>query len=366
MSTQNQITTTPLNKIKSLLSSDTMKAQFAAALPKHLSAERFCRIAITALTRTPKLVNCTQESLFKCLLDLSALGLEPDGRRAHLIPYGDQCTLIIDWKGLAEMAMRSGVIAKLHADIVCENDIFAYNLGEIVQHTVDWKRDRGPMYAAYAMAVTKDGPVFVQVLTKAEIDGIRKRSKSGNNGPWVTDYNEMAKKTAFRRLSKWLPLSAEFRDAVEKDSDEVVYTERDITPATRATAPVPELLRDGPTMPQPAAEPERPAATAPLEEQPDAWLPPHEDGAETGDFSTPSLAEEAKARPAAQKPAKKIDWKSHVIHFGKGTEGKKLGELEGSIRQWFIDTWLPTAKEATNATKDDLALIAALEAIPSA
>ena len=72
------------------------------------------------------------------------------------------------------------------------------------------------------------------VLTKDEIDGIRKRSRSGNNGPWVTDYNEMAKKTAFRRLAKWLPLSAEFRDAVEKDDD--LPTEKDVTPRVVARA----------------------------------------------------------------------------------------------------------------------------------
>jgi recombination protein RecT len=223
-----------VNDLRSIITSDKMKQQFAAALPQHLTPDRFCRIALTALTRTPKLADCTQESLMRCLLDLSAYGIEPDGRRAHLIPYGNQCTLILDWKGLAELAMRSGIIAKLHADIVCENDVFEYNLGEVVQHKIDFKAPRGEMYAAYAMAVTKDGPVFVAVLNKDEIDGIRKRSKSGNSGPWQTDYNEMAKKTAFRRLAKWLPLSAEFRDAVDKDDDVVI--ERDVTPKTAARA----------------------------------------------------------------------------------------------------------------------------------
>ena len=228
-----------LTTLKTTITSAAMREQFAAALPKHLSPERFTRIAITALTRTPKLVECTQASLMRCLLDLSSLGLEPDGRRAHLIPYENrkagtvECTLIVDWKGLAELAMRSGIIAKLHADTVCENDDFAYDLGEVTKHAVNWKAPRGAMYAAYALAVTKDGAKFCAVLTKDEIDAIRARSRSGNNGPWVTDYNEMAKKTAFRRLSKWLPLSAEFRDALDKDVDahaEESQT-RDVTPA---------------------------------------------------------------------------------------------------------------------------------------
>lgn len=232
-----QLTTKPeTSDIRAVISGPNMKKRFADVLPKHLSVERFIRVALAATSRTPKLIDCTQESLLRCLIDLSAFGLEPDGRRAHLVPYGNTCTLIIDWKGLAELAMRSGIIAKLHADIVCQNDTFVYNLGEIIEHKIDWQKPRGDMYAAYAMAVTKDGPVFVAVLTKDEIDSIRKRSKSGNNGPWVSDYNEMAKKTAFRRLSKWLPLSAEFRDAIEKDNEDT--EPRDVTPPKAEASPL--------------------------------------------------------------------------------------------------------------------------------
>jgi len=167
----------------------------------------------------------------KCLLDLSAFGLEPDGRRAHLIPYKDQCTLVIDWKGLAELAMRSGIVAKLHADIVCENDEFTYDLGEVKAHKIDFRKPRGEVYAVYAMAQTKTGEVFVAVLAKDEVESVRKRSRAGTSGPWVTDWNEMAKKTAFRRLSKWLPLSPEFRDAQERDDEEDTPPMRDVTPS---------------------------------------------------------------------------------------------------------------------------------------
>ncbi len=263
---------TKSSDLRSIITSEKMKQQFAAALPHHLTPDRFCRIALTALTRTPKLADCTQESLMRCLLDLSAYGIEPDGRRAHLIPYGNQCTLILDWKGLAELAMRSGIISKLHADIVCENDVFDYNLGEIVQHKIDFKEPRGAMYAAYAMAVTKDGPVFVAVLNKEEIDGIRKRSKSGNSGPWQTDYNEMAKKTAFRRLAKWLPLSAEFRDAVDKD-DDVVIPERDVTPKVARAVPLdpftaPPAIEEKAAVVDAVVEPATQEEPAPIEDDP--------------------------------------------------------------------------------------------------
>jgi recombination protein RecT len=231
------------NDLKQILNSEAMRNQFALVLPKHLSPERFCRIAITALTRTPKLANCTKESFMKCLLDLSAFGLEPDGRRAHLIPYGDTCTLVIDWKGLAELALRSGMIAKLHADLICENDVFEFNLGEVVAHKIDFRQPRGEPYAAYAMAETKDGAKFVQVLTKEEIEKIRDASQGYKaalkynkaDSPWMVAPGEMWKKTAFRRLSKWLPLSSEFRDAIEKDDDALpIPAEREVTSATPA------------------------------------------------------------------------------------------------------------------------------------
>ena len=221
--------------LKALLSQENIKKQFALALPRHLSPDRFCRVAITAISRNPKLAECTPESFMRCLLDLSAFGLEPDGRRAHLIPYKDQCTLVIDWKGLAELAMRSGVIAKLHMDVVCENDVFEYDMGEVKAHKVNLREPRGAMYAVYAIARTKTGEVFCDAMGKDEVDAIMKRSQGyksaiqyNKSHPWLSDYNEMAKKTVFRRLSKKLPLSAEFRDAQERDDED--YTVRDVTP----------------------------------------------------------------------------------------------------------------------------------------
>lgn len=208
--------------ISTLLQGEEFKAAVANALPKHLKPERFIRVAINALTRTPKLLECSQESFFRCLLDLSALGIEPDGRRAHLIPFGKECTLIIDYKGLAELAMRSGIISVLHADVVCENDeSFEYDRGELRSHKINFRKPRGEMFAAYALVKFKDGGEKCDVMSKEEIVAIQRRSRSGQNGPWKTDFNEMAKKTVFRRLSKWLPLSAEFRDALDKDEDEL-------------------------------------------------------------------------------------------------------------------------------------------------
>lgn len=205
--------------IRGLLESPEFAAQVGKALPKHLTPDRFVRIAITALTKTPKLRDCTRESLFNALLNLSQMGLEPDGYHAHLIPYGNQCQLIVDYKGLVDLVMRSGKIANIHADVVCENDEFSYNMGMVEKHRIDLRKDRGDVYAVYAVATFTDGSKKAEVMSRADIDAVRKRSKAGNSGPWVSDWNEMAKKTVFRRLSKWLPISPEFRDHLESDFD---------------------------------------------------------------------------------------------------------------------------------------------------
>jgi recombination protein RecT len=241
--------------IRSLILSDSAKKQFAAALPRHLTPERFTRIALTAINRTPKLMQCTKESLLTCLLDLSQLGLEPDNRKAHLIPYENRklnktiCTLIIDYKGLVELARRSGEISDIHADVVCENDHFEYSFGtegKLVHKPAI--KDRGNVTAAYSFVKLKDGSSSYEVMNKEEVDAIRERSKAGNTGPWVTDWKEMAKKTVFRRHSKWLPVSPEFQEAIDKDYDVPV----DIIPKGKPAVRMPEEIEIGRNEAEPA------------------------------------------------------------------------------------------------------------------
>lgn len=235
MSEENQLAKKP-SSIRELISGDQFKQQLSLALPRHMTPDRFARIALTALQRTPKLQDCTQTSLFKCLLDLSAAGLEPDGRRAYLIPYGQECTLILSYMGMIELVRRSGDVASIRSELVCENDEFSWENGK-VSHKVDWRKPRGEMQAVYAEAVLKSGETQTATLTKDEVDAIRKRSRSGSSGPWVTDYGEMAKKTSLRRLCKLLPLSSEIAEHIDKDND--VVLERDVTPVPQAALKLP-------------------------------------------------------------------------------------------------------------------------------
>ena len=202
-------------QVRNLLAQDIIKTQLAKALPAICKPERFMRSAITAITKNPKLAECTQESLMGCLLDLAQLGIEADGRRAHLIPYGKACTLIIDYKGLVELVKRGGDVVTIHADKVCKNDNFVVDMGEIKKHQIDYSRARGDAYAYYAYAKMKDGSIQTQVMTLDEVEKIRQSSNGKNGTPWTQHFDEMAKKTCFRRLSKWLPMLPEVAQKVD-------------------------------------------------------------------------------------------------------------------------------------------------------
>lgn len=239
--------------VKDWLETPSFKDAIAKALPKHMDPDRQVRVALTALTRTPLLAQCSPASLLRCMLDLSAAGLEPDGRRAHLIPYkngrtgGYDCQLILDYKGKVELAMRSGSVSSIHADVVCDMDKFSADTG-MVKHTVDYRAPRGKPFAVYCVIHFKDGATKSEVMTRDDVEAIRKRSRAGGAGPWVTDWNEMAKKTVAHRALKWVPLSPEIRDLVERDDDVIDIDSKPV--AAQSFGDVIGALPEAPPEPQ--------------------------------------------------------------------------------------------------------------------
>ena len=197
------------------------KQQISLALPRHLSADRMLRIAMTSVRRTPKLLGCTPQSLLGAIMQASQLGLEPDGvlGMAYLVPYKDECQLIPGYKGLLDLARRSGQISTIYARVVYSTDLFEYSFGldETLRHVPGTSDEVGEVVAAYAVAKMKDGAQQFEVMTRRELDAIRKRSQAANDGPWVTDFSEMCKKTVLRRLCKMLPASVELARAVALD-----------------------------------------------------------------------------------------------------------------------------------------------------
>ena len=209
----------PKNTIE-LVRSSGLQEQVAKALPNADDASRFMRCVITACNKNPKLWDCTPASVASVILQAAQWGLMPDGHHAHLIPYGNDATLQFDYKGILALVMRSGEVAHIHADIVCQNDKYRFNLGKVEEHVVDLSKDRGEAYAVYAMVRFKDGETAAIQMSKAEVEAIRKASRSGSSGPWATYPMEMWKKTAFKRLAKWLPrLPRDVQEAIHKDNE---------------------------------------------------------------------------------------------------------------------------------------------------
>ena len=209
----------PKNTIE-LVRSAGLQDQVAKALPNADDASRFMRCVITACNKNPKLWDCTPASVASVILQAAQWGLMPDGHHAHLIPYGNDATLQFDYKGILALVMRSGEVAHIHADIVCQNDKYRFNLGKVEEHVVDLSKVRGEAYAVYAMVRFKDGETAAIQMSKAEVEAIRKASRSGSSGPWATYPMEMWKKTAFKRLAKWLPrLPRDVQEAIHKDNE---------------------------------------------------------------------------------------------------------------------------------------------------
>lgn len=199
---------------------EKMKPAIAQALPKHISPERIARIALTAVRSNPNLALCTPQSFLGSLLQASQLGLEvntPLGQ-AYLIPYKDICTLVVGYQGMLDLARRSGMVKAIYAHAVREKDDFDYELGlEPKLHHKPIEGERGELTHVYAVARLTGGEPIFTVLTRAEVEKFRSRSRASNNGPWVTDYEAMALKTAIRRIFKWLPKSAEMSIAAAVD-----------------------------------------------------------------------------------------------------------------------------------------------------
>lgn len=213
---------------------ERLKPQLALALPRHMTAERMARIVLTDMRRVPKLMECTPQSLAGAIMASAQLGLEPGNGLGHayLLPFdkrakvggqwqtvATECQIIIGYRGMIDLARRSGQIVSLSARVVHERDHFTYRYGldETVEHVPHAGEPPGAMTFVYAVAKLKDGGVQFEVMSRAEVEAIRAKSKAGSSGPWVDHFEEMAKKTAIRRLFKYLPVSVEMSRAVTMD-----------------------------------------------------------------------------------------------------------------------------------------------------
>lgn len=232
----------------------SMQDQIKKALPSVLTGERFSRMILTAMSSTTQLQQCTPKSFLGAMMQAAQLGVEPNTPlgQAYLIPYKNkgtlECSFQLGYKGLIDLAYRSGEVKDIQAHEVHENDVFEYELGlEPKLKHVPATSNRGPVIMYYAVFHTKDGGYGFEVMSAEDIrEHAKKYSKAYSSGysPWTTNFDEMAKKTVLKKCLKYAPLKTEFVRAMSADEtiksdisahmsevhDETEYTDIEATP----------------------------------------------------------------------------------------------------------------------------------------
>lgn len=240
---------TGIRDVMAYFQSPAAMSSLKAACSKHLTPERLLRVAGAAISRQPKLLECSIESLYVAVSNCGQLGLEPNLLgEAYLVPYRNKKTgrteaqFLPGYRGLVKLARRSGELATIEAHVVHEKDTFTFAYGDQphIEHVpYSGDDDPGRLTFGYAVAVFKDGSRQRDVMSRREIEAVRTRSMASDSGPWVTDYEEMAKKTVVRRLCKMLPLTVELADALAAEEPAATGT----TTATFAVeAPAVEVM----------------------------------------------------------------------------------------------------------------------------
>lgn len=201
------------------LFSEKFKQKLSLALPKHLSAERMIRIAATEIRKNTTLLDTDKTSFLGSVMQAAQLGLEPGSAlgQVYLVPYGNQCQLILGYRGMIDLARRSGQVLSLNAYAVRDGDDFSYQLGlrPDIHHvpSPEAGRDTKPITFVYAVATLRGGGYQFEVMSRAEVEKVRSTSASykykKEKSIWGTHFEDMAKKTVIRRLFKYLPVSIE-------------------------------------------------------------------------------------------------------------------------------------------------------------
>lgn len=228
-----------------------MEGQIAKALPKIMTPERFTRMVFTAISKNPKLENCTPNSFLGAMMQAAQLGLEPNTPlgQAYLIPFKNKGVMEVQfqigYKGLIDLVYRSKEVTDIQAQCVYENDEFEYELGlnPVLKHKPALK-NRGEVILYYAVFHTKSGGYGFEVMSKEDIINHAKKtsqSYSKESSPWNKYFDEMAKKTVLKRALKYAPIASDFVLAINSDEtiksnisanmvDEEDETMVDITP----------------------------------------------------------------------------------------------------------------------------------------
>ena len=220
---------TPYQALKNTI--HTMTPEFKAALPPQIPVDKFIRTTLTAISLNPELLQADRKSLLGSAMKAAQDGLLLDGREAAPVIFrtkeGPRVQYMPMVGGLLKKLRNSGELASISANVVYDRDQFEYELGddERIVHKPFLSEDRGKPIAVYAIARTKDGAVYREVMSVSDVEKVRAASRASNNGPWVNWWDEMARKTVIRRIAKRLPSSADLDQVLANDNEAVGFVQ---------------------------------------------------------------------------------------------------------------------------------------------
>ena len=232
-----------------------MKTEFEAALPAQIPVDKFIRTTLTAVQMNPDLLGADRKSLLGTCMKAAQDGLLLDGREAAPVIFRSKSGPTVQYMpmiaGVLKKIRNSGELSSISAQVAYSSDFFEYELGdeEKITHKPFMGADRGEPIAVYAVAKTKDGAIYREVMSVSDVEKVRKSSRAGKYGPWVDWWDEMAKKTVIRRMAKRLPSSADVDQMWLKDDEQYDYDKKnkapvDITPPPgEQTAPLARLKK---------------------------------------------------------------------------------------------------------------------------
>ena len=205
----------------------SMEGEIKKALPSVLTPERFTRMMLSAVSNTPKLPECTPKSFLAAMMSAAQLGLEPNTPlgQAYLIPFKNKGVLEVQfqvgYKGLIDLAYRSGEVDIIQAQAVHENDVWECEFGidPKLKH-IPADTNRGEVVRYYAMFRTKTGGYGFEVMSVDDIKAhAQKYSQSFNSSfsPWKSNFDAMAKKTVLKQCLKYAPMKSDFIKAIAND-----------------------------------------------------------------------------------------------------------------------------------------------------
>lgn len=207
----------------------THQKSFQSVLPAHVSPQKFMRTVVGAVQNNPDILQCDRNTIFSSCQKAAQDGLLLDGREAALVKfktkingqYVNAAQYMPMVNGILKKIRNSGMVSTITAQTVHQNDSFKYNpaMDDVPNHNPDWFGDRGDMVGVYSVARMKDGGTVVEIMNLKQIEKVRNVSRSKDRGPWSDWYEEMAIKTVLRRISKFLPSSADVDQMFDNDND---------------------------------------------------------------------------------------------------------------------------------------------------